>query len=548
MRFLFQQLAFTVPQVFVGDRRVGGYEATVEAIISGELERLLGDAGPGHRRGRRLVKLARSGVDGDGTTGAHSTHGAQSATDRRAGAGDLAPACRLPRPGRAPARCRRARRRIDVVPRLLGVGGRELERALQPARDPARCAATEQHVPPSAGARARRRLVGSPRVGRRPNAERAERRPVPVGALVSVNVGKPRDVSWRGRTVFTGVFKEPITGVCRARTLNLDGDGQGDLAGHGGEQRAVFVYQLDSYRYWARELERNDLVHGQFGENFTVEGLSDDEVCIGDRYRIGTAVFEVSQPRVTCYRVGIRLDDPRIPALLVSKRRPGFYLRVLQEGDVQAGDEILQIGSGPERMTVADVDALLYLPGHPREQLLRARRHPCTQSRLAGVLRRAARRGSRCRQRRARRGKPSAGVAGVPAADHRRHRAGVRLRGLDPARGPRGADPSRGPPRSVPHDPPAARRGAASGAPQLLALRAARRRLLPDHGQAGTRRRRQRVPAHASRGRRPARRRRSARNVHPRPVARAGAPDQRRHRGDSRARHAARAGGRALGS
>ncbi len=199
---------------------------------------------------------------------------------------------------------------------------------------------------------------------------------MPVGALVSVNVGRPRDVSWRGRTVFTGVFKEPITGVCRARTLNLDGDGQGDLAGHGGEQRAVFVYQLDSYRYWARELERNDLVHGQFGENFTVEGLSDDEVCIGDRYRIGTAVFEVSQPRVTCYRVGIRLDDPRIPALLVSKRRPGFYLRVLQEGDVQAGDEILQIGSGPERMTVADVDALLYLPGHPREQLLRARRIP----------------------------------------------------------------------------------------------------------------------------------------------------------------------------
>jgi MOSC domain-containing protein YiiM len=176
--------------------------------------------------------------------------------------------------------------------------------------------------------------------------------------------------------VFTGVFKEPITGVCRVRTLNLDGDGQGDLAGHGGEQRAVFVYQLDSYRYWERELERNDFMHGQFGENFTVEGLSDDEVCIGDRYRIGSAVFEVSQPRVTCYRVGIRLDDPRIPALLVAKGRPGFYLRVLQEGDVQAGDEILQIGSGPERMTVAEVDALLYLPGHPREQLIRARRIP----------------------------------------------------------------------------------------------------------------------------------------------------------------------------
>jgi ferredoxin-NADP reductase/MOSC domain-containing protein YiiM len=158
--------------------------------------------------------------------------------------------------------------------------------------------------------------------------------------------------------------------------LNVEGDGQGDLGGHGGEQRAVFVYQIDSYRYWERELGRDDFVYGQFGENFTVEGLSDEEVCIGDRYRIGTAVFEVTQPRVTCYRVGIRLDDPRIPALLVSHRRPGFYFRVLEEGEVQAGDEIVQIASGPEGMTVADIDGLLYLPGHPRRQLLRALRIP----------------------------------------------------------------------------------------------------------------------------------------------------------------------------
>ncbi len=135
----------------------------------------------------------------------------------------------------------------------------------------------------------------------------------PVGTLLSVNVGMPKDVSWQGKTVFTGVFKDPVTGPRRVRKLNVDGDGQGDLAGHGGEQRAVFVYQIDSYRYWERELGRNDFVHGQFGENFTVEGLSDDEVCIGDRYRIGTAVFEVTQPRVTCYRVGIRMNDPRIP-------------------------------------------------------------------------------------------------------------------------------------------------------------------------------------------------------------------------------------------
>jgi ferredoxin-NADP reductase/MOSC domain-containing protein YiiM/ferredoxin len=197
-----------------------------------------------------------------------------------------------------------------------------------------------------------------------------------VGTLLSVNVGMPKAVAWRGRTVVTGVFKDPVVGPRRVRRLNIDGDGQGDLAGHGGEQRAVLVYQLDSYRHWERELGRDDLTHGRFGENFTVEGLGDDEVCIGDRYGIGGAVFEVTQPRVTCYRVGIALDDPRIPALLVSHRRPGFYLRVLREGDVAAGDAIVRLAAGPERMTVAEADALLYLPGHPAGDLRRALRIP----------------------------------------------------------------------------------------------------------------------------------------------------------------------------
>ena len=198
----------------------------------------------------------------------------------------------------------------------------------------------------------------------------------PVGTLLSVNVGLPKDVPWQGRTVFTGVFKDPVPGSRRVGRLNVDGDGQGDLAGHGGEQRAVFVYQIDSYRYWERELGRHDFSYGQFGENFTVAGLGDDEVCIGDRYQIGSAIFEVTQPRVICYRVGIRMKDPRIPALLVSHHRPGFYFRVLEEGEVQAGDKIIKISSGPEQMTVADVDALLYLPGHTRQGLLRALRVP----------------------------------------------------------------------------------------------------------------------------------------------------------------------------
>ena len=198
----------------------------------------------------------------------------------------------------------------------------------------------------------------------------------PVGRLVSVNVGLPKDVSWQGRTVFTGVFKDPISGARRVGRLNVEGDGQGDLAGHGGEQRAVFVYQLDSYRHWEEELGRADLAPGVFGENFTIEGLGDAEVCIGDRYRIGSAVVEVTQPRVTCYRVGIRMNDPRIPALLVSHKRPGFYFRVIEEGEVQAGEEIFKLSSGPEQMTVAEMSALLYLPGHPRQQLLRALRIP----------------------------------------------------------------------------------------------------------------------------------------------------------------------------
>ena len=196
------------------------------------------------------------------------------------------------------------------------------------------------------------------------------------GRLLSVNVGMPKDVPWQGRTVFTGVFKHAVAGPRRVGRLNVDGDGQGDLGGHGGEQRAVFVYQLDSYRHWERELGRDDFVFGQFGENFTVEGLGDDEVCIGDRYRIGTTLLEVSQPRVTCYRVGLRMEDPRIPALLVSHRRPGFYFRVLEEGEVEAGDEIVKVAAGPERMTVAEVDGLLYLPGHSRQHLRRALRIP----------------------------------------------------------------------------------------------------------------------------------------------------------------------------
>src|SRR6202795_2902490 len=161
--------------------------------------------------------------------------------------------------------------------------------------------------------------------------------------LVSVNVGLPRDVTRTGKTFRTAVWKSPVEGRQMVRRLNVVGDAQGDLAGHGGEQRAVFVYQMESYHYWERFLGRKDFTFGQFGENFTVEGLPDKEVCIGDRYRIGGAEFEVTQPRVTCYRVGIRMNDPRMASLLVAHHRPGFYFRVLQEGEVGASDDIVNI-------------------------------------------------------------------------------------------------------------------------------------------------------------------------------------------------------------
>jgi ferredoxin-NADP reductase/MOSC domain-containing protein YiiM len=190
--------------------------------------------------------------------------------------------------------------------------------------------------------------------------------------LLSVNVGRPQTVTWRGQPVETSIWKAPAPGRVVVRRLNVDGDAQADLVGHGGEHRAVFVYQVESYRHWEQELDRELPAMGTFGENFTVTGLSDDEVCIGDRLAIGTAVFEVTQPRVTCYKVGLRLDEPRMPALLTGHGRPGFYLRVLQEGEVGAGDTIVKVAEGPQRLSVQQISALLYSGEHDPGTLRRA--------------------------------------------------------------------------------------------------------------------------------------------------------------------------------
>jgi MOSC domain-containing protein YiiM len=203
--------------------------------------------------------------------------------------------------------------------------------------------------------------------------------------LVSVNVGQPREVEWRGRPVRTSIWKAEVPDRRWVSRLNVDGDAQADLVAHGGEHRAVYVYDLSGYSHWASELGRDDLVQGQFGENFTVEGLPDDEVCVGDRYRIGGALFEVTQPRVTCHKIGIRMDEPRMPALLYSHGRPGFYLRVLEEGEVGAGDAIERVAAGP--MTVREVSALLYLPGATTRGLERALAIPALSEGWRGSFR-----------------------------------------------------------------------------------------------------------------------------------------------------------------
>ena len=194
--------------------------------------------------------------------------------------------------------------------------------------------------------------------------------------LLSVNVGLPQEIAWQGKIVRTAIWKRPVSGRVFARRLNLDGDGQADLKGHGGEHRAVMVYQIEAYRYWERQLGRSDFEYGQFGENFTVEGLADDEVWIGDRYRIGSAVFEVTQPRVTCYRLGIRMNNPQVAALLVSHRRPGFYCRVITEGEVGAGDEIEKVLDGPGKISVAEADSLLYSANHDLDRIAIAAQVP----------------------------------------------------------------------------------------------------------------------------------------------------------------------------
>ena len=192
--------------------------------------------------------------------------------------------------------------------------------------------------------------------------------------LLSVNVSLPRGVPHLGKTVSTGIFKEPVSGRIMLRMLHLEGDGQADRENHGGIYKAVYAYSIEHYEHWKRELGRTDFIPGQFGENFTVQGMGEDDVHIGDVFRLGGALVQVTQPRAPCYKLGLKMGMPRFPKLFLVSGRVGFYLRVLEEGEVGAGDVIERVRVDPERMTVSEMNRLLYITPNDRQALERALR------------------------------------------------------------------------------------------------------------------------------------------------------------------------------
>ena len=175
--------------------------------------------------------------------------------------------------------------------------------------------------------------------------------------IVSLNVGMPREVQWHGRTVETGIFKKPVAGRVALRTLNLDGDGQADLTVHGGEHKAVYCYPVEHYEYWKKELGR-ELPMAMFGENFTTEGLLEIDAHLGDRFRIGSAEVVVTQPRLPCYKLGIRFGADDMVKRFLASGRSGYYLAVTREGEVGAGDEIVRISRDANKVPVTEITRL----------------------------------------------------------------------------------------------------------------------------------------------------------------------------------------------
>jgi MOSC domain-containing protein YiiM len=173
--------------------------------------------------------------------------------------------------------------------------------------------------------------------------------------IISLNVGLPREVTWHGQPVTTGIFKEPVSGRLVLRKLNLDGDRQADLSVHGGEYKAVYCYPHEHYAYWRGELPNHELPLAVFGENFTTEGFLEQEVFLGDRFAVGTAEVIVTQPRLPCYKLGIRFQSDGMVKKFLSSARTGFYFAVTREGQVGAGDAIQEISRDPNRVSIAEI-------------------------------------------------------------------------------------------------------------------------------------------------------------------------------------------------
>ena len=180
--------------------------------------------------------------------------------------------------------------------------------------------------------------------------------------VLSVNVGLPRAVTWRGKTITTGIYKQPVSGRVRIRPLNLEGDRQADLRVHGGPDKAVYAYPSESYELWSRERPDLDFGPGRFGENLTTQGILDDDVAVGDRFRVGTAELIVTQPRLPCFKLGIKMGSDEFVTEFLERGLYGFYLAVLREGEVEAGDPIVELDRDPHRFGVTEV-ARLYLDG-----------------------------------------------------------------------------------------------------------------------------------------------------------------------------------------
>ena len=195
--------------------------------------------------------------------------------------------------------------------------------------------------------------------------------------LLSINVSKPKPIEYGGKTIQTGIFKEPVSGTVMLREKNIDGDGQGDLRVHGGTYKAIYGYPFEHYPHWQQELQRDDLTYGQFGENLTVEGLLEEAVHIGDVFRVGSTVrLQITQPRVPCFKLAYKMGLPEFAKQFLESRRVGFYFRVLEEGEIAAGDPIARIEVAAEPMSVTEILNLRYFDTDNHEKIALARKLP----------------------------------------------------------------------------------------------------------------------------------------------------------------------------